>query len=136
MTIDLSSPVSIDLGEVNDEPVAVGWHTVTIERAEAKLSRQQEIPQIFVLSRITNEADPEYNRTLIWNLNLSGDGLRFTKRCLEALGFPEQLNYSSYQDLADDLVGREVDAKVKHRTYQGETKSSVNQWRPTEMVVL
>lgn len=127
--IDLTSPVTIDLGTISDEPVAEGWHTVTIERAEAKLSRQQNLPSIFVLSRVTDESDPDYNRTIIWNNMLDGDGMIFTKRAFEALGMPEQLDYPSYSALADDLIGREVEVKVKHRTYQGEVQANVNQWR-------
>ena len=60
---------------------------------------------------------------------LSGDGMVFTKRCFKALGLPEQLNYPSYQALADALIGLEVDVRVKHRTYQGERQVSVNNWR-------
>lgn len=130
ISLDLSGPVTLDLGAVSDEPVSEGWHYVTIERAEAKLSRQQQLPSIFVMSRITDEADPETNRTIIWNLMLDGDGLIFTKRCFSALGMPEQLNYSSYQALADDLIGQECEAQVKHRTYEGNKQTRVSNWRP------
>ena len=131
----LEGPVTIDLGQVRDEPVAEGWHTVTIERADPGLSRQKQTPKIFLLSRITDEADVENNRTIIWNIMLDGDGMLFTKRCLQALGLPEQLNYPSYQALADDLVGREVDVKIKHRMYKGEKQVQVNNWRQVTVEV-
>lgn len=126
---DLEGPVSLDLGDISDEPVAKGWHTVEIERAEARLSSQAQVPQLFIMARIVDEADPEYNRTLVWNLNLTGDGRIFLKRCLTALGMPQQLDYPSYQDLADDLIGRQVDAQVKHGTWKGEKRADVNKWR-------
>jgi hypothetical protein len=129
LNINLNEPITLDLSEISTEPVPTGWHTVTIERAEAKLTRQKKLPSIFVMSRITDEADPDYNRTIIWNAMLDGDGLMFTKKFFTALGMPEQLEYDSYQALADDLLGREVEAKVKHRQYEGETQASVNDWR-------
>ena len=131
--IDLTGPVTIDLGSISDEPVSEGWHRVTIERADPKLSNKQQLPSIFVLSRVTDENDPDYNRTVIWNNMLEGDGMIFTKRAFEALGLPEQLDYPSYQALADDLIGREVDVKVKHNTYQGEKTANVNQWREASL---
>lgn len=127
--IDLSGPVTLNLDAIRDELVPEGWHTVKIERAEAKLSRQKKLPQVFVLSRITDEADPDFNRTVIWNLMLEGEGLLFTKRCFEALGLSGQLDYPSYQDMASDLVDREVEAKIKHRTHKGEQQIQVNNWR-------
>lgn len=126
----LSGPVSIDLGQVRDELVEKGWHTVRIERADAGISRKKQIPKIFILSRVTDEGDIEHNRTLIWNVMLGGDGMVFTKRCFKALGMPEQLNYDSYQAMADDLIGRDVDVKVNHRTYEGEMQVQINNWRP------
>jgi hypothetical protein len=127
--VNLEGPIVLDLGEIRDQPVALGWHAVTIERAEAGTSRQKGLPKIFILSRITDEGDVEYNRTIIWNVMLSGDGMVFTKRCLAALGLPEQLSYPSYQALADDLIGREVEVKVKHRVYKGEKQVQVNNWK-------
>lgn len=127
--IDLSGPVTLDLDAIRDEPVSEGWHTVKIERAEAKLSRQKQLPCLFILSRITDEGDVEFNRTVIWNLMLDGDGMVFTKRCFAELGLAGQLDYPSYQALASDLVGREIEAKVKHRTYKGEVQAQVNNWR-------
>jgi len=127
--MDLSGPIILDLADVRDEPVSKGWHAVRIERAEPKISRQKKLPQIFVLARITDEGDPEYNRTVIWNLTLKGDGLVFTKRCFVALGLPSQLDYPSYQALADDLIGLEVEAQVKHRVYEGNKQIQVSNWR-------
>jgi hypothetical protein len=127
--INLEGPIVLDLGEVRDEPVVIGWHVVTIERAEAGVSHKQNLPKIFILSRVTDEADIEYNRTIIWNIMLAGDGLVFTKRCLSALGLPAQLNYPSYQALGDDLLGREVEVKVKHRVYKGEKQVQISNWK-------
>lgn len=128
--VTLEGPIVLDLGEVKDEPVVTGWHAVRIERAEAGLSRQKNLPKIFFLSRVIDEGDPEHNRTVIWNCMLEGDGLIFTKRCFAALGMPEQLNYPTYQDLADDTVDREVEVQVKHRVYKGERQAQVSNWRP------
>ena len=126
---ELSGPIMLDLGAVKDEPVPEGWHTVKIESADPGLSRQKKVPKVFVLSRINDEADPDFNRTIIWNCMLEGDGLIFTKRCFKALGLPEVLNRPSYEALAEDLVGREVECRVKHRVYQGEKQASVTNWR-------
>ena len=126
---ELTGPITLDLGAIRDEPVSADWHTVKIERADAGISSKKQLPKIFLLSRITDEADPEYNRTIIWNCMLEGDGLPFTKRCFKALGMPDVLEYPSYQALADELVGREVECKVKHRTYKGEKQANVTNWR-------
>ena len=134
IVVDLDSPVNMDLDEVQDELIPAGWHSVTIERAEARLSSKQQIPQIFVMSRITDEGDPDFNRTIIWSLNLAGPGMGFFKRCFAALGMPEKLNYNCWQDMADEIVGREVDAKVKHGTYNNEPQAQVSTWRPTELL--
>jgi len=126
----LEGPIVLDLGGVRDELIPEGWHAVSIERADPGISRQKQIPKIFVLSRIKDEGDPDFNRTIIWNVMLDGDGMVFTKRCFKALGLPDQLNYSSYQALAEDLIGREVEVKIKHRTYEGAKQVQVNNWRP------
>lgn len=128
--ITLDGPITLDLGAVSDEPVEPGWHAVKIASAEAKLTRQKELPQIFIVARLTDEAHPRFNSTVIWNCMLVGDGLQFTKRCFKALGLPELLKYPSAQDLADDLVGRDVEVRVKHRTYEGEVQANVSNWRP------
>ncbi len=134
MSVDLTGPVSLNLGGVNDELVPVGWHTVTIERAEAKKSKKEQ-PSIFVLSRISDEADPNFNETLIWNLtdtgNLEDFQMKLFRRCIEALEMPLDLNYPSYQDLANELIGKTFDCKVSHRVYQGEPQTNIIQWRPT-----
>lgn len=129
-TIDLSGPVVIDLEEIRDEPVNEGWHVVEIERCEPKLSRQKHLPQLFVLSRVVDEADVEYNRMILWNLMLEGAGMVFTKRCFKALDMPSVLDYPTYQDLANELIGRQVEVKVKHKTNKGEIQANVNNWRP------
>lgn len=133
MSVDLTGPVSLNLGGVRDVLVPVGWHTVTIERADARESSKEQ-PQIFVLSRISDEADPDFNRTLIWNLtdtgNLEDFQMKLFRRCIEAMGLPLDLNYPSYQALADDLIGRTFDCKVSHRTYQGEPQTNITRWRP------
>ena len=129
VALDLSGPVVLDLGAVKDEPVGIGWHFVRIEQVDPKLSSQKQLPSFFVLSRIVDENDPEYNRTVIWNLMLSGDGMLFTKRCFKALGLPEQLDYPSYQALADVMIGLEVVAQVKHQVHEGTKRAKVNNWR-------
>lgn len=134
--VNLEGPIVLDLGQVKDEPVAKGWHCVTIERADAKTSSKKGIPMLFVLSRVTDEADTEYNQTIIWNIMLSGEGMVFTKRCLAALGMPEKLNYPTYQELANALIGRSVEVQVKHRTYEGEQSVQVNNWRPVTVASL
>ena len=128
--INLEGPITLDLGAVSDEPVDAGWHTVQIERAEARLTRQKELPQIFVLARITDEGDPQFNKTVLWNNLLVGEGLIFTKRCFKALGLPEVLEFDSVQDLANELIGITVEVRIKHRTYEGEIQANVANWRP------
>ena len=128
--IDLSGPVTLNLDEVRDEPVAIGWHSVKIERAEPKLTRQKNLPSIFVMSRISDEADVDFNRTIIWNLMLKGDGVVFTKRCFAAMGITGKLEFPSYQAMADALIGLEVEVKVKHRVYKGEVQANASNWRP------
>lgn len=123
-------PIALDLGAVRDEPVSKGWHPVRIERADPGRSKQKQLLQIFVLARVMDEASPEFNRTIIWNSMMEGDGLIFTKRCFRALGLPEALNYPSLQALADDLIDREVEVQVKHRVYEGQQQTNVVNWRP------
>lgn len=132
--ITLTGPITIDLGAIKDEPVADGWHSVEIERAEPKLSSEKKLPQIFVLSRIIDEADPDYHRTVVWNSMLKGDGLVFTKRCFKALGLPEVLDYPDAQALADDMVGRRCQAKCKRSKEEDSRNVNVNDWkRPDEL---
>ncbi|MFA5526306.1 MAG: DUF669 domain-containing protein [Acholeplasmataceae bacterium] len=130
--INLSGPVKINLSEIKDDLVAEGWHSVKIERAEAKLTRRQKLPSIFVMARITDENDEDHNRTIIWNSMFSGEGLRFTKRFFEAVDMPEELDYPTYQDMANELIGRECECKVKHRTHNGEKQTNVSDWRPIQ----
>lgn len=124
------APIALNLSNIKDQPCAVGWHAVEIERAEYGTSSKKGLPKIFVLSRITDEADPDFNRTIIWNLMLSGEGLVFTKRCFVALGYPEVLEYPTADALADSLIGLQVEVRVKHRVYQGNNQAQVNNWRP------
>lgn len=128
-------PILLDLGQIRDEPVIKGWHLVEIERADAGSSSKKGLTKIFVLSRIIDEGDPDFNRTIIWSLMLEGDGLVFTKRCLNALEYPAQLlggegaAYATVEDLADSLVGKTVEVRVKHKMYQGNKQAEVNNWR-------
>jgi hypothetical protein len=124
-----AGPITLDLGAISDEPVAETWHTVEIERADYGLSRKQNLPKIFVMSRVIDEADPDVGRTIIWNLMLAGDGLLFTKRCFKALNYPEVLEYPTADALAESLVGLVVEVRVKHRVYQGAKQANVNNWR-------
>lgn len=130
--LDLEGPITLDLGAVKDELAELGWHSVRIERADAGISSKKGLPKIFVMARMTDQDDPDFNRTLVWNCMLSGDGLVFTKRCFKAADMPEQLNYPTYQALADDLVGRELAAKVQHKANRdtGEMQVSVGNWKP------
>ncbi len=132
--LELTGPIILDLGAVRDEPVAEGWHSVEIERADPGLSNQKKIPKIFILSRLIDEADEDYNRTQIWNAMLEGDGLIFTKRCMKALGLPDQLAYDSVEDFCADLVGRQVQVQTRHRIYKGEKQSSASNWRPLQAI--
>lgn len=129
---DLDGPIELDLGAIRDELVVKGWHPVKVERAEAGLSSQKQIPQVFILSRCTDEDDPDFNRTIIWNCMLQGDGLLFTKRCFKAAGMPETLSYPTAQALADELVGCEFEAQVQHKKNKntGELQVRISNWRP------
>jgi len=135
MSVNMSveGPVSLNLGNVDDAPVAKGWHTVKIERAEADTNKKDQ-PQIAILARITNETDPDFNKTIPWYLTFTGDmesfQMKLIRRCVEALGLPLTLDYPSYQDFGDALIGLSVDANVTHREWEGETKLNVNKWRP------
>lgn len=136
VNIDLSGPIVLDLGKISDEPVSEGWHSITIERAEGRESGEGK-PMVFVMSRITDEADHEFNRTVVWNNMLVGEGLRFTKRCFKALGLPMQLNYPSIEELCADMLGRGCDVRVRHGRVRkgprtGEIQANVGAWKATE----
>ena len=132
---DLSGPILLDLTAISDEPVAIGWHRVTIEQAEPKLSNQQKIPSLFILARVSDEEDPDFNSTVLWNVMMEGDGLIFTKRFFKALELPTKLEYDSLAALGADLIGREVEVKIKHRMYQGEKRANVGQWRTPSLEI-
>lgn len=127
--IKLEGPILLDLEAVRDEPVSEGWKTVRIERVDPGFTNKKNLPQLFVMSRIVDEADIDFDRTVIWNSILEGKGLQFTKRFFKALGMPMKLEYPSAAALADDLLERVVDVKIKHRVYEGEVRANVNQWR-------
>ena len=137
VNMSLGSPVSINLGNVDDAPVAKGWHTVKIERAEADEDKKGN-PQISVLARVTNESDPDNNKTIPWYLTFNGDldsfQMKIVRRSIEALGLPLNLDYPTYQDLGDALIGLSVDAYVTHREWEGETKINVNKFRPISLL--
>jgi len=127
--INLSSPVSINLEGV-DVPVAAGWHSVTIERVDVGLTKDGH-PKFFIVSRIEDEADPDNNNTLVWNLIFNFDNRSggFVKRCFAALGMPMQLDYASYEEMAEALIGRECEAFSKLGEYQGVPRAEVSKWR-------
>lgn len=127
----LEGPIVIDLNEVRDEPIADGWHLVVVERVDPGYSRQQHIPQVFVLSRVTDEGDPDFNRTIIWNSMLAGDGRRFSKRFFLAAGLPALLQYPTADALAADLVGRAVLVKTKAKLnpQTGEVNVNCSSWK-------
>jgi hypothetical protein len=134
--ITLDGPFTLNLEDVKDEPVNEGWHLVEIEKAEPKRTNQKKLPAVFVVARIVDEEDEDFNRTLIWNniLDPSSQAIRFTKRCFEALGMPAELQYENgVQGLCEDLIGRRVDAKAKHETYEGDVRARVNKWRQPEL---
>jgi len=136
MSIDLSSPVRMNLSDVDDSLVAEGWHTVEIERADAKINSSNN-PMIFVMSRICDETDPDYNRTVIWNSTFDFNdpeqwSLKFVRRFFTALGMDLDLDFESYQALADELIGRQVDVSVKHKVNKQtkDPQANVSKWRP------
>lgn len=132
VNLTLEGPVSFNLDEVHDVPVSTGWHQVTVEQTEAKLSKKDH-PQIFFLSRISDEADEDFNRTIIWNLtfdgNMGGFNMKRVRRFCEAAGIPLTLDYASYEAMAEDMINREVMVEVKHQEYEGETQARVNKWQ-------
>ncbi len=127
--INLSGPVSINLEGV-DVPVAPGWHSVKIEKVTVGTTKDEH-PRFFVVSRIEDEADPDNNNTLIWNLvfNFTNRSGGFVKRCFAALGMPVQLDYESYELMAEDLIGRECEAYSKLGEYEGVPRAEVGKWR-------
>jgi len=127
---NLEGPILIDLTQIKDEPVTEGWHLVQIERVDPGHSSKQQIPQLFVMSRIVDEADPEFNRTVIWNSQLQGDGLIFTKRFFAAVGLDDVVSYPNIQGLVDDLLEAVLEVRVRHRTYEDKTQANVSSWRP------
>lgn len=135
--MNLSGPVSLDLGSTSDAPLAIGWHTCQIERCEARTSKKG-LPQFFVLARITDEDDAEFNQSIIWNLTFDNVAQSFNskrvKRCLTALGMPEQLSYTSWEDFAEALIGLNVDAYVTHQDRDGEPQANVNKWRAVQLL--
>jgi len=128
--INLSGPVSIDLSGVG-LPVAEGWHSVTIERVDVGTTKDEKYPKFFVMSRINDEADPDNNNTLVWNLifNFTNRSGGFVKRCFAALGMPMQLDYDTYEDMAEAMIGRECEALSKMGEYEGEPRAEVGKWR-------
>lgn len=128
INLTLDGPVSLNLDDIK-EVVEEGWHLVEIESAEARESSNGN-PQIGVRARIVDENDADYDRQFFWNLTfISGFSMQLVKRCLSALGFPQQLEYSSLQELASDMEGRQVEAQVTHRTYEGNKQENVTKWR-------
>jgi len=137
VNMSMGAPVSLNLAGVNDSPVAVGWHTVKIERATAAEDKNGD-PQVMVYARVTNESDPDHNQGFSWFLTFNGDmdsfPMKIIRRCVEALGLPLELDYPSYQDFGDAMIGLSVDVKISHREWQGETRINCNQFRPVNLL--
>lgn len=130
--VRLEGPILLDLTEVG-KPVAEGWHVVQVERCDPGYSRKQQIPQLFVVARVVEENDPDVGSTVIWNSQLAGNGLIFTKRAFAALGLPLVLEYEDIQALCDDILDRVCEVRVKYRMYQGEKTANVTGWRALQM---
>jgi hypothetical protein len=129
---DLEGPILLDLTDVSDEPVPEGWHAFEVEKADPGYSPTKGIPQVAIGARLIDEADPSYQRMLFWQSHLVGEGRRFTRRFLEAIGFgvDKPMQFSSAQELADQLLGVQGEVRVKHNVSKGTTYANASAWRP------
>lgn len=133
----VEGPVRLNLTEIDDSPVDEGWYGVKVITADAKMSKDGTKPQINVMARIMDEASKEYNKALFWYLTFDEDpdafSIKMLKRCVAAIpSIDPNLNYESYQDFGDDLVGKELNVNVKHGTYQGEPTVNINKFSAKE----
>lgn len=129
---NLEGPILLDLSDVSDEPVPEAWYAVEIEKADPGYSPNKGVPQVAIGARIIDEACPSYQRMLFWQSHLVGEGRRFTRRFLKAAGFgvDKPLAFSSAQELADQLLGVQVEVRVKHNVSKGVTYANASAWRP------
>ena len=121
-------PIVIDLTNIRTEPIAEGWHTVTIIQVTHGYSSRQGIPQLQFRAVIDDESDPDHGRQLFWNVQLTGDGAVFAVYCLGALGLDtSQVHRFTEEDL-QAWVGQRLDVRVRHRTYRGRILANVQDY--------
>ena len=131
-TFDLEGPILLDLSDVSDEPVPEAWYATEIEKADPGYSPNKGIPQVAIGARIIDETSPSYNRMLFVQWHLVGEGRRFTRRGLKAAGFgvDKPMEFSSAQELADQLLGVQMEMRVQHNVSKGTTYANVSAYRP------
>ena len=122
--------IDVDLDSINTDPIAPGWHVVTIERVEPTRSQNGD-PQLRVTSMVSDPEDPDYDRPIFWKTTFGEKSVVFAKMFLEALGYSGQIS-GSLRDLAESLVGRVVEVRVRHRQTVDGLRAEVAAWRSAE----
>jgi len=108
--------INLDLSGVNDEVVPEGWHTARIFNIESVTSENGNA-MLKVQSKI--EGGPYNGRSLFDNWMLETDAVFRTKQVLVRLGLMAKED-KTITFKTEDLIGKEVEVKVKHQEYEGQ----------------
>lgn len=111
-----------------DAPIPEGDYTLVVDEAEYRLSKKND-PQFVLKLKVADEG-PWQNRMVYHYATATADsdgGKRaFVKTVRALLGRGARLDFSATpEELAGPFFGKTAKAKLKHETYQGETRAKV-----------
>lgn len=117
--------VNIDFSDVQDDPIANGWHSAAIFAVEPKQSSNDNA-MLSVQVKIVG--GPWNNRTIYDNWMLETDALFRTKSTLKRLGLMSKEDKKVSFD-TQDLIGMEVEIKTRLEEFEGEERAKIRQYR-------
>jgi hypothetical protein len=98
-----------------------GWYQFRIDKVNAEAKSKEGNPVCQVNFKAQNE--PFVGRVIAQKFSLQAHALGALKSLYAAVDY----NPQGYHD-PDEIVGRELFAKVSHEVYQGETRAKIAPW--------
>lgn len=121
-----------DVDEASFDPIPAGIYRVTVADASmTETGENSKVPGSPMMTLELRVAGGEYEDKPVWhNMVFSEKTLPFVKRDLRALGFTDdELGEFDPHEACPDIEGRECDAVVGVRKYQGEDTNNVRRLR-------
>lgn len=121
-----------DVDEASYEAIPAGIYRVTVADASMKeTGEDSKVPNSPMMTLELRVDGGEYENKPLWhNMVFHEKTLPFVKRDLRALGFTDdELEEFDPQEACSDIEGRECDAVVGVRQYQGEPTNNIRRLR-------